>query len=304
MIIVFSDIHIHNSSRFGSAEDRLNDHIKCLKLILRAAVNRDVDAVVFCGDMFEKHGTVSADVLVPVMEVFSDFENKRIPFVAISGNHDMTKKNYLDKPSPTLLQVLNESFEYFKLIDNDFFDHRRYRFTGIPYLSSKEDISRALDNVELHPDKENILLMHNTPETDNVMIDVDIDMYDERIQQFDQVFNGHIHDRFSEGKFHVIGNPMQRTLNDVGVEKGVYFYADGKMRFVSMNKHLPEIKITSDPKSEPEEGVIKIVKPPEMEEVDAEIVFEDYDQLLEDYLEVADTELDKGKLLGVIKSYL
>lgn len=300
MILVFSDIHIHNSGRFGDRDARLSHHIKCLRLIFRAAKNKDVQGVVFCGDLFDKHGTVSAKVLNPVVKAFMDFDKLGIPFIAISGNHDMTGKSYFEEVPDSLLEILDATLANFHLIDGTFYDLPSYRINGIPYYSNKESFEKQLKRCEPHPHNINVLITHNTPENSNSMIEVDIDVNNPDLQDYDVIFNGHIHNRESIGNFHTVGNPMQLDITDAGQEKGFYLY-DRELTFVSMNKHLPVIHVSEEPIDEE----LVIVKPPEIEVGTAEITFKDYNQLFKDYVEVADTgELDKDKLINTIQKFL
>lgn len=303
MLVVFSDLHLHNYRRFGNPDERLSHFDQCLVLILKRAIQEKAKAVLFCGDLVEKHGTVSAQVLSLLTRRFKQFEKTNIPFIAISGNHDIATRSEYGQEVHTVLDYLDQTMTNFHLIDNSFIDIPGYRINGIRYMSSKESVDKQLAEVELSPHYENILLMHNTPPNENTMIQPDIDIYNPDIQQFDIIFNGHIHKRQSEGKFHTVGNPIQKDAADAGEDKGFYLYKNKKLTFVSTANYLPPIIISE---TEGEEGELVIQVPPKMELEDIQVIdFTNYDTMFSEFLKATDTgQLNKDRLQGTIKEYL
>lgn len=226
LAIVFSDIHINNYKAFNEGGRRLNNCIEALERILNYAVKREIKVVLFCGDLYDSQKKLDTDVVNRTIECFKKYEEEDFTIYAISGNHDHASKNLLNKPAVTGLTHLSHVVKNFKLIDNkhvllDTDNGDVISIAGIPYYEYAEHFKIALDCVidEFSP---NILLTHQTPTgLGNDMIPTDTDINDPLYENFNMVFNGHIHSHamLSEN-YMVVGSPLHRDAADEGFEKG------------------------------------------------------------------------------------
>jgi exonuclease SbcD len=66
---------------------RIDEARQALEAVARLAAEREVDAVLVCGDVFD-HLSPSPDAEELVYEALLDFERERIPVVLLAGNHD------------------------------------------------------------------------------------------------------------------------------------------------------------------------------------------------------------------------
>ena len=86
--LVLSDIHL-NLWNYGNPRERLDQQIGALYRALEHARDANVDAVLFCGDMFHTQGQVHTLILE---ELFRVLRHMRFPpekMLFVAGNHDM-----------------------------------------------------------------------------------------------------------------------------------------------------------------------------------------------------------------------
>ena len=164
-----------------------------------------------------------------------------IKLIAISGNHDDSNKNLIDSPAVSALEHLAEIFpDNFILLDefkSHFATDGGNIIVGLPYFEYPEHFRSALDNLdawldEKEPETKNtlqellggrlILLMHQTVAS-GLPIEDDIEATDPLFDNFDFIFNGHIHDGSQvTDKFINVGSPMARDAGDIGKKKGFW----------------------------------------------------------------------------------
>lgn len=91
--IVLSDIHL-NLWAYGDAEDRLDDQIDAIDHTLQRAVEENVDAVLWTGDIFHTQGQVHTEVLRRLYGVLRTYQDElRDITIFLPGNHDMVYRN-------------------------------------------------------------------------------------------------------------------------------------------------------------------------------------------------------------------
>jgi DNA repair protein SbcD/Mre11 len=83
--IHIADTHL-GYEQYGVRE-RFNDFSRAFWDIMDEAVNRPVDFVVIAGDLFNKRA-IDAQTLIHAIEGLKKLKEKRIPVIAIEGNHD------------------------------------------------------------------------------------------------------------------------------------------------------------------------------------------------------------------------
>ena len=91
----------------------------------------------------------------------------------------------------------------------------------------------------------------------------------EIFKNFDLVLSGHFHIKSSKDNIHYVGNPIQTTWNDYGVEKGFHIYDtyDGKLSFIKNDYDIFHISTllftgTKGPSTNPEKQPQIIIPPP------------------------------------------
>ena len=92
-VLHLADIHIgvENYGRLDAStglHTRLQDFSRCLEFTVDAALEHDVDAVLFAGDAY-KHASPTPTHEGKFAEQFKRFADARIPVVMVTGNHDI-----------------------------------------------------------------------------------------------------------------------------------------------------------------------------------------------------------------------
>ena len=231
--LVFSELHIHNYKQFNKGTNRLLNTLSVLQDVFQKADAEGVRTILFTGDLFDKFGVLSNFVVNRTLATFQKLFNQypNIIFVALSGNHDFSTKNLIDRPAESSLQYLATAFPIrFFIIDDGVFQcvGQDIQIHGVEYFDYPEHFREALEesieNVKKYkkesPDSTHILMMHQTV-WDNPIIPNDIEADDPLFENFDLVLNGHIHDRGIMAKlFYNIGSPLHRDAGDLGKSKG------------------------------------------------------------------------------------
>lgn len=243
-MVVFSDLHIHNYSKFSTNSSRLRNCLDVLDEIFGAAKNNDTH-ILFCGDLFDKQITIPVEVYNSTIEKFSILF-ARYPttkFYAISGNHDHASKNTLAKPAISALESISIAFKNFVIIDNLTAIIENYRVFGIPYYEYIEDFYSVLAEI---PNNIDILVIHQAPiGISNKFIHANLDI--DFAKKFKMTLCGHIHKRETlKNNLYIIGSPMHKDLSDEGEIKGYYLLNDYEMTFVPLDKYPKFSSIPSE----------------------------------------------------------
>lgn len=238
LAVIFSDWHIHDYKRFNNDGSRLENCLRVLFDIGEFCTKHNISTVLFAGDLFDTHKALFTNVVNETVAAFLKF-NKQYPSItiyAITGNHDQSTKNILDKEAVSALKHIESIVpDTFIIIDNSTVEiGDGISITGIPYYEYSEHFALRLEEAskrELSTDK-NYLMIHQTPAgLDNDMIPSDTNPKDAGYEPYDFVFCGHIHTRkLITETFTLVGNPIHRDLADAGKQKG----------FLVMNLRKPE----------------------------------------------------------------
>ena len=231
LAIVTSDIHIHKYKQFNQDNRRLNNGIAYLDYLFNFASVNAINYILLPGDLYnlmQIMATEAEDAIVMCLQ--KNF--KRYPLiqiVAISGNHDQANKNLLDTPATSALQHLAIVFDNFYLLDNgrSFTTQNGNKIYGIPYYEYPEHFKKILSGLDdaiqrQSPSDKFYLLMHQVVAS-GLPIEDHIEPTDCLFNNFDMVFNGHIHDGGEiTDRLINVGSPMHRDLGDLGKRKGFW----------------------------------------------------------------------------------
>lgn len=220
--IVFSDLHIHDT--MTNLPNHLEDCMEILDIVFQTAYEDNLDGIIFCGDLFHQPKNIPLLSLHTTIKKFSNLfkDYPTIKFYCISGNHDQATQNIRGKESLNVLQVFDEVFDNFILIDNETGSIAGKIVHGVPFYTYPEHLEEVLK--ELDPNKIDILLLHNTPsEIFNTHIPTQVDT--DVLSKFKQVFIGHIHKpQLLRDNVLVLGSPKYLDRGDAGDEKFIYLY--------------------------------------------------------------------------------
>jgi DNA repair exonuclease SbcCD nuclease subunit len=225
--IVFSDLHVHNYKQFNEGGRRLKNGIAFLDYIFKLADANEIRTILMPGDLFDKMQIMSTKVVVAVADCFKR-NNELYPnimVIATSGNHDFAETNLIDSPAESALEYLTKLFNFNLLGYTGSTHFGDIHIYAIPYFEHKEHFRQALEETIKYvefPEDINILLMHQIVGS-GLPIEDDIEPTDPLFDNFDMIFNGHIHEgQQLTDKFINVGSPMARDRGDIGKAKGFW----------------------------------------------------------------------------------
>lgn len=232
--LIFSDLHLGIYKQHESLGNRFETSCRILEELLLL----EVDAYLFCGDLYDVGKNPPAEVVNKVIEIFQRLTK---PFIAISGNHDISIDYRGSNPGVTLLSHLDKVIPHFHLIDEKTFQLPDYTVLGVPY---RPDFLNGLERLEKVPGRSILLTHQNYPGYVGGQ-----DYSISHVENFDFVFNGHIHSYCTFGKNgYNLGNPYQRDLGDHGQDKGYLILKDGKIkRYLTQYPEVERVKVPRAP---------------------------------------------------------
>ena len=248
-----ADLHIHNWKQFNENGQRTLTSLDQLRLAARYCRKYSVPFL-FCGDLFHNPQEISNKLNTLSKIAFKTFfEKPKIPFVAISGNHDMSQINYKDKPSPSHLGSFDTVFSSFYQIDFKSYEVDKNTMAwGIPYLNHNRGLDEAIESIKQDIKgmgiKRNILMLHTdlpgAQETSGEVVNTakNIDPKMKVFKGFDLVISGHIHKHQRLKKnVYMLGAMQQQSRKDKSCQMGIsLIHADFSITFIPTN--YPEFK--------------------------------------------------------------
>jgi len=252
--IAFSDIQLEDWRKYSKLHSRLIHGLRVLSIIKRAHEQHGALGVLFAGDFFDNPKSLENLVITQSFKKYKRTLSDKLVY-AISGNHDQSESNTPTNRSPTHLELYNEAFEKFNLIDYKFVEDKFARIFGIPYLKNNVGFVDCVNEFKknLSKTKKNILLTH----ADYSYIDYDNKRSSGRVENiplelkklfkgFDLVLSGHIHKpQVIRRNVVMLGAPNHQRISDMGVDMGYWLiYEDLTYKFIKIK--LPEFKEGED----------------------------------------------------------
>lgn len=236
---LLSDLHFHSWSSFSTInEDGINSRLQIIIDEVVRAKNELLKAggneMILAGDIFHQRGSVSPEVLNPVVRLFEKL-TKEITVYAIPGNHDLSSKD-----SSWLTNAASALIPAGVVMANEPIWDGWGRFL-VPWQSSIDELKRVLENEAASlPGLDKYDVIIHAP-VDGVIDGLpDHGLTDAYLASlgFGRIFSGHYHDfkDFGNGVYS-IGATSHQTWSDVGKKAGfLLVYPDRVQRFAS---HAP-----------------------------------------------------------------
>jgi DNA repair exonuclease SbcCD nuclease subunit len=252
--IATADWHIHKFRQFNRPEkSRLDWCIWMVRNLLNKSAELKVP-LLFAGDLIHNPKEVENETITRVIDTIG--YNIRQPFIAISGNHDMSEKNALGHKSPSYLAAFKHLANFHR-VDNAFWSNDKLAVWGIPYMNDSQDVNIQLKKLSKDPgsDRLKILLLHTdllgakTPEGFSVN---ESKIKTKYFKNWDLVLAGHIHMGQKLGKnVYMLGTPIAQDAGHVGIPCGYWeIYSDASVEFVELKNFPKFIKGEQDPTDE------------------------------------------------------
>lgn len=251
----FSDLHAHKWKQYNQNNRRLSLGAESLKIISEACMEHNCPAL-FAGDLYHADKEVPQEVTTAILTAYKEhFENNKISFYAISGNHDQSQRNNFDSRSPSHLDGYNAVFSTFQQIDYSYSTWGNYVVFGIPYNNGNVDIKKFLKRFRKvnSKGKKKILLIHSDLPNCKDVTGIVLDSYENISRDykkffagFDLVLSGHIHQHQQlSSKVWMLGAMYQQRTSDMNTEMGYcLIYDDMSVEFVPVP--FPEFKYSDE----------------------------------------------------------
>lgn len=251
--IVFSDLHYHNWRQHNEEGKRLNVAREVLSQVSKACTKYQVPAL-FAGDIAHDPEHIGNITLHHFVDAYLEhFEYPKIPFYAISGNHDQAMHNTYKNPSISYSQTFEKLFSTFTLLDYATVTVGDTLVAGIPYNNGDSDYEYWVPKLKKVGDRakrirRKILLLHTDlpgakdPSGYTTKNISGLSKYTDMFKGYDLVLSGHIHKyQVLHPRIVSIGAPVQQRRSDMGCEMGyLKVYTDCTTELVPLE--LPQFK--------------------------------------------------------------
>lgn len=249
-ILLFSDIHI---AQHKKSMERLNDCLKTLEWVFETAKSKNIDKIVFAGDLFQDREKIDIIVYHLVFEKFIKYCDGSIKLWLLLGNHDLWFNERWDINSvqpfsaingvtvidkPCALQIGNSELDFLPFAHNPI-DHLKEL---MPSTRKRKGHKTLIAHLSIDGAKTNT--MHNI--YSDVIIEHDGDMVavgPKLFRSWDKVWLGHYHGAQTLDNIEYIGSPLQLSFGEAFQDKHIVIYdtEDGSTEYVDNDfspKHL------------------------------------------------------------------
>jgi len=253
-----SDVHL-GYQQYGNAE-RFNDFGKAFLKAVEFAVDKKVDFVIICGDLFHK-AAIDPKTLLQSNEGFERLAGENIRAVVVNGNHDKARYSdgiswlhYLSYRGHIILLSPVFSEEGIRLDSwngekGSYIDIGGIRIFGIPYLGSAiepilEEMPIALESLSTEDIKFSILMGHFGLEGEipGVAGGISQSLLEPIKKHVDYFGLGHLHKPFSKDNWIYNPGALEVLGMDERNRRGGYYY-------VTLDEnYIAEVEFIESPK--------------------------------------------------------
>ena len=240
-LIHLSDLHI---GKRVNEVSMIDDQEYILLQILRIIDDEKPDAVLICGDVYDK-SVPSAEAVTLFDDFLCRLAAREIPVLIISGNHDSPErlafgKRLLERADIHISSVYDGQTESMTLSD----DHGEVDFWLLPFvkpahvkrfypdegIESYTDALRvAVEQMGLDTAKRNVLLTHQfvtgaaTCESEDISVGGSDNVDASVFEAFDYVALGHLHgaQNIGSSRIRYCGTPLKYSFSEAGHHKSV-----------------------------------------------------------------------------------
>lgn len=240
-ILLFSDIHVHPHKK---SHNRLNDCLKCLNWCFEQAVENNVDAVLFGGDLLHERQKIDSLTFTEVFKILEKYQHFNFKTYLLLGNHDMWFSNNWNVNSIYPFGALN-NFE--TVCETKHIDIAGSSWHFIPYT---HDPIKELEKLPTNEITSSYLLAHiaidgsklnSSGSVSDVVIEHDGDMtkVDRKLfNDYIHVFLGHYHSAQKLSKnIEYIGSPLQLSFGEAHESKHIVLLdtQTNKIKYIENN---------------------------------------------------------------------
>lgn len=249
-LLIFSDLHLHNHAPFAEpAWSGINSRGReCIQVLYRLEdVVRDdgVDAVLFCGDFWDFRGYLWVPLFDMAYRALTRIAS-RVPFVMISGNHDLATS---DRHGISGIDAFR-NIPGVRVLVPPFGKN----LGGVMVYGMGADKTMLdLEHISSSPNNLNILMLHETIKgvkmTDQYsaplgLSPIELGRFMDR-KDIHRCFLGDIHLRQDPmPNVHYVGCCLQKSFSDSGQDKGFTLYDTDEDTLTFISSRAPKFYVT------------------------------------------------------------
>lgn len=220
MTIVLGDIH------FGKKGFDLNQYQNQInffhKQLFPFIKKHKIKHVICLGDLFDHRTRQDVFLLLKIKKEFFDFfEENKITFTTLIGNHDI----YFKHSREVYTLQLFDHYKYLNIINEPtLIKIGNIQWELFPYLFKDEEFKPRVKNVMGHFEINGFNMVGNYKCSDGMEVS--------SLKGLDKVLSGHFHIKQGNGVIEYLGTPYALDWNDKNQERGFYTIdEDGNMEF-------------------------------------------------------------------------
>lgn len=228
-ILVFSDIHVDAHKKSG---ERLEDCLKTLEWVFQTAENRNIENIVFVGDLYHDRQKINVFAYQKTFEIFLKYlENSTKNVYLLLGNHDLWFYERWDISSVVPLKAIRGVTVVDRPCTLEVAGHP---LSFLPYTHDPASDLSKIKNSSKHKvlfghvaiDGAILNTLHNTQaevsiEHDGEMTKVSADVFSD----WDRVFLGHYHAaQHLNSQVEYVGSPLQLSFGEAFQDKHIIEY--------------------------------------------------------------------------------
>lgn len=244
LFILYSDIHHNIWASFNENNRRLDISKDFEKLIFRKAQKLRIP-ILFSGDLLHLEKGISNLLLSIILPHYKNLSNYDVRWYGISGNHDQSDINLIDKQSPSYVKTFSSVFDNFSCIDFGKVQIGNVVIHGVPYITHDQGLLDYVKSIDTsNKAVKHVLMLHTTlpgtSDTDGRIIQTNTigKEFIELVQKkFKLIITGHIHKAIAlSNKIIQVGATNQQRKTDRNSELGYWIiYDDLSYRFKPVN---------------------------------------------------------------------
>lgn len=234
-VLLFSDLHGHPFKPYATLlsngmNSRLADAVSCVKQVHDIAIERDVELVLFGGDMFHVRKNIPVAAFNSIYQEMAKFSLAKIPVLLDHGNHDQADREgeiYSVYAFSAFLNVVESPGWVYM----DGAHGEPFSIMALPYTENLEHMRDMINTPCEYPEGHRLLLGHLGIQGAEVGADFvyrnphDATIEDLQPSEFDAVYLGHYHkhQQLAPNAWY-IGAPLQHNWGDRGDRRGCLIY--------------------------------------------------------------------------------
>ncbi|MEX2720115.1 MAG: exonuclease SbcCD subunit D [Candidatus Wukongarchaeota archaeon] len=217
-----SDFHL-GYCQYGLAK-RFTDIGNAARISIEKALERNVDFILFTGDLFHCHSP-SSGTLRQAIKILEMPKKASIPFYVIRGNHDASYARS-ERYGGDVLDFLSD-LRYLQYIKDSYIDHDPLRIWGVGYygIRAKKRLLEVLENRKKEDGEERLEILALHALIEGQMPFHEIDLYTLANLSFNYIALGHYHNRWELAKHNLYcpGATEHMDTREWKSSRGFYF---------------------------------------------------------------------------------